>query len=94
MDKTGEKILEKTDLRTLWSETLLELLQEAIENHWSNHAMQEIVRELHRKGYSSDRLMKLVKKKYGQETARQFRVKAGFTAASERQGTAKNHNGK
>lgn len=87
MDKTGEKILETTDIRTLWSETLLELLQDAVENQWSAHAIREIVRELQRKGYSQNRLIKLVKKKFDPETARQFGVKAGFFSAPGRAGT-------
>lgn len=87
MDKTGEKILETTDIRTLWTETLLELLQDAIENQWSDHAIREIVRELQRKGYSQNRLIKTVKKKFGLETARLFGVKAGFISAPVRPDT-------
>ena len=93
MDKTGEEILEKTDLKTLWSETLLELLQEAIENHWSNHALKEIVRELQQKGFSQNRLIKLVKKKYGAETAQGFGVKAGFFVAAGRSKSPKETGG-
>lgn len=84
MDKTGEKILEKTDLKTLWSETLLELLQEAIENHWSNNAVREIVSELQQKGYSPKQLISRVKKKYGPEAAQEFGMKANFFTVADR----------
>ena len=61
-DTTG-----KTSLRTLWSETLVEMLYDAIQNDWSNNALRVIIKELYKKGYNQDRLMKMVEKKFGKE---------------------------
>lgn len=59
----------KTDLRTLWSETLIELLLDAVKEGWSDHVIKDIVKELYNKGYKPERLMKLLEQKLGPDAA-------------------------
>ena len=54
-----------TEKRTLWSETLLEMLYDSVEYDWSANAVREILFELHQKGYKISRVMKKVNKKFG-----------------------------
>lgn len=67
-DITEDKLL-KTDLRTLWSETLIELLHDAVKEEWSDKAIQDIVKELYNKGYKTEQLMTMLDKKIGPEAA-------------------------
>lgn len=64
-----EDNLLKTDLRTLWSETLIDLLQDAVTENWSEKAIKEIVKELYNKGYKTEQLMTLLEKKLGPDAA-------------------------
>lgn len=73
MKNKSEDILENTDLRTLWSDTLIGMLSDAIEYNWSRNAIREILKELYRKGYKSKQLIRMVKKKFGSEVAQKFR---------------------
>ena len=66
---TTEEKLTKTDLRTLWSETLVELLCEAVENGWSEKSLQDIIKELYNKGYKFEQLIKILDRKLGPEAA-------------------------
>lgn len=61
-DTTG-----KATFQTLWSETLVEMLYDAIQHEWSNNALRIIIKELYNKGYNQDRLMKMIDKKFGKE---------------------------
>jgi len=63
--KYTEAKLAKTDLRTLWSETLVELLYEAVQDGWSDSALQDIVKELYNKGYKTEQLIHMLDKKLG-----------------------------
>lgn len=72
MMENSEEILEKTDLKTLWSDTLFEMLFDAIENQWSNNAMRQILKELKAKGLNSDKILRSVEKRFGKESAQQF----------------------
>jgi hypothetical protein len=67
MTKKSENSLQTTDLGTLWSETLLDMLNDALRNNWSNNAILEIMKELRNKGYKFDRVAKKLKKKFGEE---------------------------
>lgn len=67
-DITEEGLL-KTDLRTLWSDTLIELLCEAVKEDWSDHAIEEIIKELYNKGYKTERLITILDKSLGPEAA-------------------------
>lgn len=71
MSKSGltQENLAKTDLRTLWSETLIELLLDAVKEEWSDHIVQDIVKELYNKGYKTEQLIKLLEKKLGPDAA-------------------------
>ena len=72
-DITEDKLL-KTDLRTLWSETLVELLCDAVKGEWSDKAIQEIIKELYNKGYKTEKLMTILDNKLGPEAATRLAV--------------------
>jgi len=59
----------KIDLRTLWSDTLVELLCDAVKGKWSDKAIQEIIKELYNKGYKTERRMTIFEMKLGSESA-------------------------
>jgi len=65
----NENTLLKTDLRTLWSETLIELLHDAVEEDWSDKAIKDIISELYNKGYKTEQLMVMLDRKIGPEAA-------------------------
>jgi len=65
----NEDTLLKTDLRTLWSETLIELLHDAVKEDWSEKAIKDIIKELYNKGYKTEQLMVMLDKKIGPEAA-------------------------
>ncbi len=67
-NKTEDK-LKNTDLRSLWSETLVELMCEAVSEDWSEHAMGEIIKELYNKGYKTDQIIAMIDKRLGAEAA-------------------------
>ena len=68
---TEEKLL-KTDLRTLWSDTLVELLCDAVKGEWSDRAIKEIIKELYNKGYKTERLMTILDKNLGSKAAKRL----------------------
>lgn len=70
-----EMTLQTTQRRTLWSETLVEMLYDAVESDWSGYALREILIELHHKGYKLDKVAKMVNKKYGREAAARLLAK-------------------
>lgn len=65
---TEDKVL-KTDLRTLWSETLVDLLHDAVNENWSEKAIRDIIKELYNKGYKTEQLIAMLDKKIGPEAA-------------------------
>lgn len=69
MTSKTEDVLEKTDLKTLWSETLFEMLFDGLENEWSTNAMRQILKELKAKGLKTDKILHAVEKRYGKESA-------------------------
>lgn len=69
MTKNEEDTLRSTNLRTLWSETLIEMLYEAVQYDWSANALREILVELHHKGYKMERVVKKINKKFGKEAS-------------------------
>ncbi len=64
-----EDALARTDLGTLWSETLIDLLHDAVKGDWSDKAIKDIVKELYNKGYKTEQLMTMLDKKIGPEAA-------------------------
>ncbi len=64
-----EDVLEKTDLKTLWSDTLFEMLFDAIENQWSNNALREILKHLKIKGLKPNKILQAIESRYGKESA-------------------------
>ena len=69
MTRKDEDTLQTTNLRTLWSETLIEMLYDAVQYDWSANALREILVELQRKGYKIDRVVKKINKKFGVEAS-------------------------
>lgn len=74
MNHKSEDILERTDLRTLWSDTLIGMLSDAIKYNWSDNALREILKELYRKDYKPKQLIKMAEKKFGTEGALRLRA--------------------
>ena len=70
-DITEDELL-KTDLRTLWSDTLVELLCDAVKGEWSDRAIKEIIKELYNKRYNTERLMTILDKNLGPEAAKRL----------------------
>ncbi len=64
-----EDALARTDLGTLWSETLIDLLHDAVKGDWSDKAIKDIIKELYNKGYKTEQLMTMLDKKIGPEAA-------------------------
>ena len=64
-----EDALAKTDLTTLWSETLIDLLDDAVKENWSEQAIRDIIKELYNKGYKTEQLIVMLEKKIGPEAA-------------------------
>ena len=71
----NKKALDTTNLQTLWTETLFEMLFDAVKNDWSANAVMEILKELNRKGYKVDRVVDRVRRKLGDKASRQLQAK-------------------
>jgi len=56
-------------LKMLDPDTLVQTLFDAIENDWSNNALEIILKELSRKGYDHRQLLLLVEEKFGKQVA-------------------------
>lgn len=67
--KLTENEVAKTDLRSLWTDTLIDLLVDAVNHNWSDKVIQDLVKELYNKGYQTEKLMKLLERKLGPEAA-------------------------
>ncbi|MEJ2760200.1 MAG: hypothetical protein P8126_01315 [Gammaproteobacteria bacterium] len=67
-----KKTLQTTNLQTLWTETLFEMLFDAVRNDWSANALMEIMKELNRKGYKYHRVVNRVRKKLGDKASSQL----------------------
>jgi len=61
--------------KTLWSETLFEMLYEAIQHNWSSNAIREILKELVQKGYRIPHLKQKVEKRFGEEGVKRLMQK-------------------
>lgn len=75
MTNYNESTVHTTGLGTLWSETLLEMLFDGLRNDWSGNALLEILKELNNKGYRMDRVVKKVRNRLGDDTARLLLLK-------------------
>lgn len=58
-----------TEVKTMWSETLLESLYVAMEKNKGNEIVLEIIQELKAKGYKNDYLIEKIQKKVGPNAA-------------------------
>jgi hypothetical protein len=70
-----ENTAETSDLGSLWSETLLEMLFDGLRNDWSGNALLQILRELNQKGYKLDGVVEKVRKKMGSDAAKRLLIK-------------------
>lgn len=75
MSVQNKKALDTTNLQTLWTETLFEMLFDAVRNDWSANAVMEIMKELNRKGYKVERVVYRVQRKLGDKAFRQLQAK-------------------
>jgi hypothetical protein len=82
-----------TEVKTMWSETLLEALYVAMEKNKGNKIVIEIIKDLRAKGYENDYLIEKVQKKVGPEAATRlknllFSIKKQSGKARQRKSTA------
>lgn len=63
-----------TTSRTLWSETLLEMLNYALRQHRADREVRQIVSELRSKGYRSGYLLAKVQRDLGDAKAGRLRL--------------------
>lgn len=75
MNIIKEDTLQTTDLGTLWTETLFEMLYDGLRNDWSGNALLELLRELNNKGYKMDKVVQKVRKKLGPDASRLMLMK-------------------
>lgn len=68
VDRTGDTTNRHTFV-ALESDTLVKALFDAIENEWSQNAIEVLIREICKKGYDDKRLLNLVETRYGKATA-------------------------
>ena len=67
-DRSGDRTSDQT-LHMLEADTLLQSLFDAIENEWSNNAVEVLIRELIKKDYSQSQLLKMIELKFGKIAA-------------------------
>jgi len=73
-----------TEVKTMWSETLLETLYAALEKNKSDTSIKELLGELAEKGYKKDYLVEKVTKKVGPNAASNLkRIMAGGAASKK-----------
>ncbi len=58
--------------RSLWSETLYDLLYDAIQHEWSNNATREILKDLLLQGHAMDRILLKVRRRFGEKGVRRL----------------------
>lgn len=75
-----------TEVKTMWSETLLEALYAAMEKKASAAKVREILKELKEKGYKKDYLVEKVSKKVGPDAAAE--LKRFYISSSARTGSS------
>ena len=64
---------DKTEAKTLWSETVLEILYASLEKNKSDAAITEVLKEVKQKGFKRDYIINKVEKKVCEQAA--LRVK-------------------
>jgi len=63
-----------TTPKTLWSETIIELLCIALENNNPDKDIKELLRECRNKGFKSNYLINKVKKEVGEKAALRIKI--------------------
>lgn len=75
-----------TEVKTMWSETLLEALYVALEKKAGDAKIRDILGELKGKGYTRDYLVEKVTRKIGPNAADHLkRIYAGMRASGKKQ---------
>jgi len=62
-----------TDVKTLWSETILEILYTSLERKKTDKEIKKILIEVRSKGYSKDYIIKKVENKLDEQATRRVR---------------------
>jgi hypothetical protein len=81
-----------TEVKTMWSETLLEALYVALEKKAGDAKIREILEELKGKGYKKDYLIEKVTKKAGPNAADHLKRVYSGIAVSAKAGAGKKPN--
>lgn len=68
VDRTGDTTNHHTFV-ALESDTLVEAICDAIENEWSQNALEVLVRELTKKDYDDKKLLNLIETRFGPQAA-------------------------
>jgi len=93
-DKDETKTSTTTEVKTMWSETLLEALYVALEKKVPDTNIRELLGELKAKGYKIDYLIEKVTKKLGPNATDQLkRAYRGAGAAPRAESTGKKKEG-
>lgn len=64
---------EQTELKTLWSETILEILYAALQKDKSDAQIIDVLKDIQKKGYKPDHIINKVEKKVDKQAS--IRVK-------------------
>lgn len=67
---------DRTVAKTLWSDTLIEILLAALRKNSADEQVKEIIRELKAKGYKSDYLVDKAGREIDENAARRLRLLA------------------
>ena len=88
-------MVEETEVKTMWSETLLESLYVAMEKEKGDKIVVGIIKDLKAKGYENEYLIDKVQKKIGPSAAQRLTVLLGSgVKAANPQQSAQIRNGK
>lgn len=85
---SNEDNTQMTEVKTMWSETLLESLYVALEKNKGDKMVREILRDLFEKGYKKDYLVEKVNKKVGPNAASRLKRMFGGGASQQAATTA------
>lgn len=77
---------DETEVKTMWSETLLEALYVAMEKKVSDSKVRELLKDLRDKGYKKDYLVEKISKKVGPNAA--IELKRIYSGAARTTSTA------
>lgn len=73
LDDNNVQSEDKTVAKTLWSDTLIDMLLVALNKNATDEQLKDIIKDLHKKGYKNYYLEDKVNREIGEEAARRIR---------------------